>query len=107
MVTAGVLCASVAAKVMETPDATASNISTDLAQQALYWKDIACNDENLVIRLQHYITSATLLQVARSLSSDQELERVSGVDVAKVSRSVDNRIAKTRQILEGQTQQTR
>jgi len=92
-----VIAASLLSKVVDVnPDATVS--TSDLVREALYWKDLATHEGNDAMnQFQHNIKASTLLQTARSGTSDVVLERLTGVDVARMARSLDNRIAKARQ----------
>ena len=69
----------------------------ELLRQALHWRDVAAQDADGALRLQHAATASALLQAARTLLRDVELERASGVDVPRLARSLETLVAEARQ----------
>lgn len=72
-----------------------------LVQQALHWREVAAQDGDAALRLQHATTAATLLQAARAVAQDDALERASGMDVPKLARALDADMADARAALAG------
>lgn len=67
-----------------------------LVQQALHWREVAAQDGDAGLRLQHAATAAALLQAARAVERDGALERASGIDVPKLARGLDADVAEAR-----------
>lgn len=73
--------------------------ATELLRSALNWRDISLQDEETVTRLQHAVMAATFLQAARLACRDADLERTSGIDVSRLSRSIDTTVCESRDAL--------
>lgn len=72
----------------------------ELLRQAVHWRDVALQDADPATRLQHLATAAALLQAARTIARDADLERASGVDVPRLARSLETQVVDVRQILQ-------
>lgn len=90
---------SVATKMAADPLSSATTLAArDLLQRALHRRDMAYETtEDPLLRFQHFVTAAATLSAARSLAADRDLERSSGVDVARLARSLDSQMSKSRQ----------
>lgn len=97
--TTGLLfAASLISKIVFDPHADASRSAYELLRQALHARDLAAQDADATLRLQHSTQAATLMQAARTLARDVDLERLSGIDVSRLSRSLETRVMEARQI---------
>jgi hypothetical protein len=94
--------ASVASKLFETQEVSAASTrraAEELLHQSLHWRDVALQDADPALRLQHAAAAATLLQAARTVACDADLERASGMDVARLARALEANVADARQIV--------
>lgn len=74
-----------------------NSVPHDILLQALRWKEQAREEMDPNLRLQQLASASALLDMARNLSTDAELERGSGVDVSRMERSLSTRLANARQ----------
>ena len=82
--------------LLETPDLTAAH-ALELLHQATHWREVAAQDADPALRLQHAATASTLLHAARTFARDAELERGSGVNVSRLARKLEAAVAEARQ----------
>tara|TARA_Y100000813_G_C23848869_1_gene205581 strand:+ start:89 stop:439 length:351 start_codon:yes stop_codon:yes gene_type:complete len=95
--TAALLVFSLVTKVLlETPDASGAH-ALELLHQAAHWREVAAQDSDPALRLQHAATASTLLNAARTLARDAELERGCGVNVPRLARKLEAAVADARQ----------
>lgn len=66
-----------------------AHVAKALIQQASKWYAISLQDKTPFHSLQHADYAMAYLNAARHVSNDTILERVSGIDVHKLFRSVD------------------
>lgn len=71
--------------------------TVELLQQALHMRDVATQDADPALRLQHAASAVAFLQAARTMARDADLERESGVDVPRLARSLEARVMEARQ----------
>jgi hypothetical protein len=83
--------------LLETPGEGVSGSAHELLRQAIHWRDVAAQDADDAMRLQHASTAAALLQAARTIARDSDLELVAGVDVPRLARSLQARVTDARQ----------
>lgn len=87
--TSGILAvASVVSKAVTDPSERASG-AVELLRQALHWQDVAVQDSDPALRLQHATRAQAMLDAARIVMTDIELERSSGVHVQRTARELD------------------
>lgn len=68
----------------------------ELLRQAVYLRDVAAQDADSTLKLQHAAAAAATLQAARTIARDTDLERASGFDVPRLARSLDALVAEAR-----------
>ena len=73
----------------------------ELLRQCLHWRDLAMQDTDAVLRLQHATTAHAYLQSARYVSTDVHLERSSGMDIQRLAHSVEDMLGDARALLQG------
>lgn len=97
-VTSAVVLAALLTKLFDA-DASggAAAIAVDLVRQAAYWEEVAEQDADRSLQLQHLSMALALLQAARTLLPDNELERKVGHSVARVQHELEQRITSLRQ----------
>lgn len=98
--TTGVLLlVAVMAKVMY-EDARSSSSTTSAAveflQRAIQWREYATQDGHAGLRLQHAAMAVAMLDAARVLARERDLERASGMDVSRLARSFEAQLMEAR-----------
>lgn len=91
--------AALLSKLLLEGNETTAGYAQELMRQALHWRDVATQDSDPALRLQHATAASTLLQAARTITRDADLERATGVDVPRLARSLETRVTDARQIL--------
>ena len=104
--TTGVLLlVALISKVMyEDARATSSTTSAavELLQRAIQWREYATQDGNASLRLQHAAMAAAMLEAARSIARERDLERAAGIDVSRLARSMDAQLNEARDTWDGE-----
>lgn len=93
------LLAAVMAKVMyEDARATSSTTSAavEFLQRAIQWREYATQDGNAGLRVQHAAMAVAMLDAARTLARERDLERAAGIDVSRLARSLDAQLIEAR-----------
>ena len=93
--TTGSVCCIFLFKLYESNDST--RISVQLVHRATHWYNVAVHDSCPLMTLQHYGMAMSMLDAARSLVSDYELQRKTGINIARYARKVEQKARKTRQ----------
>ena len=70
-----------------------------LMYESLHWRDVALQDTDAIVRLQHSAMALAYLQGARSTTRDIVLERSLGMDINKFSKSVNSLVYEARGML--------
>lgn len=98
---------SLLSKLMATSQAASAEQakSYELLRNCIHWRDLAQQDTDLVLRLQHATTAAALLQSSRMLARDIDLERASGMDISNLVKSLDQTVSESRDLLKTRKQQ--
>ena len=73
--------------------------ASDLLQRTMHWSEMATQDREAAVRLQHSAMAMAYLDAARSMSRDDELERACGVDVDRLAKTVDDMVTESRRTL--------
>ena len=81
------LLGSLVTKLLLEGTGTTADAAQELLRQALHWRDVASQDADPTLRLQHAATASTLVKAARTLARDTDLERILGMDVPRLARS--------------------
>jgi hypothetical protein len=98
--TAALVVLSLVSKVLlESHESTAAAL--ELLRQATHWRDVAAQEADVALQLQHAATAAALLTAARTVVRDVDLERASGTDVPRLARSLTRQLARARQSARG------
>ena len=95
-VTTGLIVVSILSKVLFENNVTAEQQIRMLVDQSLHWRDVATNDKNPVVKLEHFVTASTFLNAARSIANDVEVERASGIDVARLAQELEREVVACR-----------
>lgn len=90
--------ASVVTQIHPQSDNALVEAAADLVQRAMQWRETAVQDTDPALRLQHAASALAYMQAARSLARDGSIERRLGIDVARLSRSMERRVQEARQI---------
>ena len=98
-VTLGLVAVSLATRCTGEADATTTGAASDLVYAALQWRETALQDTDPALRLQHSAAAAAFMQAARMIARDEALEQAVGVSVSRLARSMDRRVAESRQNL--------
>lgn len=93
------IAASLVSKLLLEGNEGPAGYAQELLRQALHWRDVATQDADAALRLQHATAASTLLQAARTITRDADLERATGMDVPRLARSMEAAVADARQIL--------
>lgn len=96
-VTAFLAVASLLTRFSGETDASTLNAAVDLVYAAMQWREAAVQDNDPTLRLQHNSMAAALVQAARSMVRDDALEQRVGVSMSRLARSVERRVAESRQ----------
>ena len=87
-------------------DARATSSTTgaavELLQRAIQWREYATQDGNASLRLQHAAMAAAMLEAARSIARERDLERAAGIDVSRLARSMDAQLTEARETWNGE-----
>lgn len=84
--------------LLDVNEPTAS-AARELLTQALHRRAMAAQATDPALRLQYAAGAATLLQAARTVLRDEELERATGRDVTRLARSLEHQVSEARQTL--------
>ena len=71
-------------------DEVSRQIGSSLLRSAAQWRDMAVQDQNPLVALQHAVSAQTYARAARAILSDVALERLGHVDVRALVRQVDD-----------------
>lgn len=74
--------------------------SYEMFNNCIHWRDIAYQDTNIVLRMQHAVTALTFLKSARMLSRDSTLEHMFATDVERLSKHLEAVIVDSRIVLD-------
>lgn len=96
VVTVGLIVVSVLSKVIFDGGVTTEHQSRMLVEQAVHWRDVAKNDVDDIVKLEHYVTASTFLSAARSIANDVVVERASGVDVVRLANELEKGVVASR-----------
>jgi hypothetical protein len=100
------LVVSLLSKLLYEPSHEGASVSHELLRQAVHLRDVALQDADGTLKLQHAAAAAATLQAARTLARDADLERASGLDVSRLARSLDGHVADARRALLPSKRQT-
>lgn len=78
----------------------------EVLRLCLHWRDVAHNTDDLVLKMQHVATSLAMLNAARCMTSDRDLEQLYAIDVTRLMRSLESLMTKTRQSVAASVTQT-
>lgn len=67
-----------------------SSIAQSLVQQASKWHAMSIQDKQLIYATQHINYAVAYLNAARHAASDSALERLTGIDLHKLYKSIDD-----------------
>lgn len=99
------LVVSLLSKLLYEPAHEGGIHSHELLRQAVHLRDVALQDADGTLKLQHAAAAAATLQAARTIVRDADLERASGLDVPRLARSLDGLVIDARHAL-GKARQT-
>lgn len=104
--TSMLVMASLLSKLVATSQTASADHSKsyELLRSCIHWRDLAQQDTDLVLRLQHAATAAALLQSSRMLARDVDLERASGMDISNLVQSLDQTVSESRDLLKTRKQ---
>lgn len=91
--------AALVSKFAAEPGLGGSSIALELMRACLHWRDLAQQDTDAVLRLQHAATAAAYLQASRRAARDADLERACGLDVARLEEKLEAAVADARELL--------
>ena len=90
IVTICLLILTVLSKLLnDSPHTLNTQAGVNLLNYALKWKKIASQDSQPFIKLQHLMFASAYINAARQISKDSELERVTGADLIKFKKLVE------------------
>lgn len=93
--TAVLFCVALATKLLTEPQAGGVG-GGELVRQSLHWRDVAAQDADTRLKLQHATYAAALLHAARTVSSDILLEQAVGIDIPRLARKLETKVAEAR-----------
>ena len=85
--------------LLSQPVSNSASKAYELLRNCLQWKDMAYQDTDIVLRLQHASTAAAFLQAARIMARDAELERASGIDINNLAIGLEKTTTEARDML--------
>ena len=83
-------------KLLYEPGHETASHAHELLRQAVHLRDVAQQDTEPTLKLQHAAAAAATLQAARTIARDTDLERASGLDVPRLARSLDTLVTEAR-----------
>tara|TARA_B100001989_G_scaffold251172_1_gene229782 strand:+ start:357 stop:743 length:387 start_codon:yes stop_codon:yes gene_type:complete len=96
IVTVGLLVLTILSKVLtDSPHSLNTQSGILLLSQALKWRKIASQDSQPFIKLQHLIFANAYISAARQISKDSELENITGADLLKLKKVLDQQTQAT------------
>lgn len=75
----------------------------EVMRLAVHRRELAESTESNLLKLQHYTTALGMLSAARCLATDRDLERMTGMDIPHLLRSLETAASKTRQSVRAHT----
>ena len=94
VLTMAVLLSKAAGEVGRAP--AHADRAAELLWQALHWRDVAAQDGDAALRLQHLAAASATLHAARTLARDADLERASSIDVSRLARTLEEHLRDAR-----------
>ena len=91
--------ASALSKCMVQPSYPENERALELMRTALQWYELGMQDTDPTMKLQHVAQAHAFLQSARTLVPDSVLERGSGMDVERLTRTLDVAVKDARALL--------
>ncbi len=82
-------------KIFEEKDIQDSNIAKTLIEQSHKWHTISVQDKQLLYSMMHSNYAVAYLNAARHASNDTNLERLTGIDIHKLYKKIDDHQQKT------------
>lgn len=94
--TAVLFLASLLCKLCYEGAESSPSSAAELLREALHWRDVAAQDTDPAMRLQHAASAAAMLNAARMVAKDVVLERASQLDVPKLAKTLESDVAEAR-----------
>lgn len=91
VVTVGLIILTILSKVLnDSPHNLNTQAGVELLSHALKWRKIASQDTQPFLKLQHLIFASAYINAARQIAKDSELEKVTGTDLLKLRKVLEN-----------------
>lgn len=98
-VTTLLVIASLTTRFAQDPEGRDHAAAADLAYKAMQWRETAAQDTEPTLRLQHAAYAMGYMHAARSLVRDDVLERRLGMNVSRLTRTIERHVMDARQTL--------
>ena len=72
------------------------SVARELLSQAVHWQDVSLQDTDAVLRIQHSTRALAMLDAARIVASDRDLERCSGIQVSRMAKELERTLGELR-----------
>ena len=96
IVTIILLVLIILSKVLNDPSSASNTQSAvELVQQGLKLKQIAAQDSQLFLKLQHNIMATSYIQAARYICKDTQIEKITGIDLRKLKKVIEDETRQT------------
>ena len=71
------------------------SVARELLSQAVHWQDVSLQDTDAVLRIQHSTRALAMLDAARIVASDRDLERCS-IQVSRMAKELERTLGETK-----------
>tara|TARA_E500000178_G_C16745323_1_gene627900 strand:+ start:274 stop:657 length:384 start_codon:yes stop_codon:yes gene_type:complete len=96
VVTTGLIILTILSKVLnDSPQSLNTKSGVELLNHALKWRRIASQDSQPFLKLQHLTFANAYINAARQIAKDSELERVTGADLLKFKKAIEQQSQST------------
>lgn len=90
IVTTSLIVLTILSKVLnDSPNSLNTQSGVELLSQAFHWKKIASQDSQPFLKLQHLIYASAYVDAARRIAKDSELEKVTGTNLLKLKKLLE------------------
>ena len=90
IVSMALLVLTLLSKVLnDSPQSMNTQAGVELINHALKWRRISAQDSQPFMKIQHLIFAVAYINAARQIAKDSDLEKVSGLDLRKLRKLLD------------------
>lgn len=89
----GLLVLTMLSKLLnDSPQSMNTQAGVELINNSLKWRKIASQDSQPFMKVQHNMFAIAYINAARHIARDIELEKLTGIDLRKLLKSIDEQL---------------